>query len=1270
MRPRAQKTERGTALIITVGLLAVLAVIGFGFAVLARLHHDISGSYRASAQSDLIAQAAMQYAVGEIRYGWAHAPAGAAADYRTYQTGAVADPSDSPADPWFVDPTISSTGYVDTGGKKHYCNLRCNSYALVHDDLGARLGVSNIKVFDCAGKLNINDRDGAVPASLPDPSTHAATARLYATLHTLLVKLGYTSAQATGIATKLLQERSKLPNQRFGTLDEVKTKVLDQLPVTSTPPYHPAREYEILKHYLTIYSWPHQPPSDLAPYTIDPQGTTLERKSSAAGAITYCRSPINLNTAGKELIYALLRGVVASDGTLINDTDAEEVALWLVRKRGPERLDHWPNATMTAAWKNWVETTNPTYDRMLERKIAGWSAYPVGPFNSWNEAIDFFYGLAPRTTAFPHQGASADSDPFPDTVLNDKKVEAILAAFSPNVYATGLAGYTRAHISYSRISRDSGDDTGTKTTFREQISRDADATTPDVAPQVTGKNQLSSSCYNHPVCFSSLGRQEVYSRTYTFLKCDQGLASGVTANTLTAANFDGSAKTWLSSPSQWRGYTVVIYEGKGKGQMRGIVYIKNDLGGNNGRTLVVDKWRDIGVPGLSDDFDTSTDPNNDPKCLRTRYYIVGPGAFSDRVPAAGKESSISTPLPHILTDTETDTAGNWIANWEDGQWNGHRIVLYKATLSGTVETIDDNSIQERTIIGTDRATKSLILAPDLDLSLFTASPGNYIAYMILGCDGVVEHSGAFKAYDVVHDTTQEDFETLGSGRAAAASSSTFTYAATGPNHARDANGSLVAGIQPSRVDGWIAARRKEPTAPANALRLNFTKPTLAPEEGGAYVASNPTQSEIIKDVFTQNGMLLSDGLRLTGGSGRYVEYSVSTPLISNNRTDGGYVSLWIRPEEGFFSGTRNIIKIQGEDGQEELALQVVTTATNPLAAKLQLKLTFTKARDYEGTITDGNHLPMLPTAPPVQYQTDTGYYEDASYSNISTWRIGEWHHIAFAWYECSNDDPGVGPPGGNTDGNLGTDWRDDDTSGVGGKPDYKLDPEVASIVRLWVDTKSSAVAAENSLKAFNFYPPANSAVLRLCGDANATVDSVIVRTHADKQLNFTISPEGRYDGFNVGAPDNTQYAEYQSRSISIPNTGGDAITLGTISWTGFLPWMKEEDRWGGPISRTNKFPIRGQAALGGTWSLEVPQNAPAATAEQPGVFGGGRLRKASDERIIANTATSLQYRIYLLPRQGTVDGDNKPGLLEGRQTPVVEDVTITYLGPVVFYFWQ
>ncbi len=97
--------------------------------------------------------------------------------------------------------------------------------------------------------------------------------------------------------------------------------------------------------------------------------------------------------------------------------------------------------------------------------------------------------------------------------------------------------------------------------------------------------------------------------------------------------------------------------------------------------------------------------------------------------------------------------------------------------------------------------------------------------MILGCDGVVEHSGAFKAYDVVHDTTQEDFET---GRTAAASSGSFTYAATGPNHARNADGSLVAGVQPSRIDGWLAARRKEPTAPANALRLNFTKPPSRP----------------------------------------------------------------------------------------------------------------------------------------------------------------------------------------------------------------------------------------------------------------------------------------------------------------------------------------------------------------------------------------------------------------------------------------------------------
>ena len=51
MRPLRRNT-RGSALVITVGFLSVLALVGFGFAVVMRLHYDTSRCYRATAASD------------------------------------------------------------------------------------------------------------------------------------------------------------------------------------------------------------------------------------------------------------------------------------------------------------------------------------------------------------------------------------------------------------------------------------------------------------------------------------------------------------------------------------------------------------------------------------------------------------------------------------------------------------------------------------------------------------------------------------------------------------------------------------------------------------------------------------------------------------------------------------------------------------------------------------------------------------------------------------------------------------------------------------------------------------------------------------------------------------------------------------------------------------------------------------------------------------------------------------------------------------------
>lgn len=1214
--------KRGTALLITVGLLAVLAVIGFGFAVLARLHHDISRYYRASAQNDLIARAAIHYAISEVRYGYANAYPGIANGFRV---GAIAEPTDSPASPWFIDPTIASLGYktppVADGGddKIHYCNLACNSYALVQDDLGDRIAVSMVKVMDCAGKLNINDRDGT-------DSTW-----LTSVLQTLLSRLGIQPSD-TSFASKIIAKRETLPGKRFASLDQLKAEMTALT----------AEEFEILKHYVTVYSWPHQlPTTDGFPYIIRPEtggGGALERSESTSTPPDYVRSPININTAGEELIYAVLRNLQSSAGHFLSEAEAKEVSKWVIRKRDPANPRIWAlpdlagSAKITdATWLDWLGAasgvnpvpTEPTFKAALQREFHGWRLYPLGPFDSWHEVVSFLYSLAADAVPgmqHPFTGAA--------NKLTRQKIETVLAGISPNTFPTGLVGHNAYNLAFAHH------DKSANPPARNQFLRDRDAGTP-VEPQVFGKNNMTRGQDGHPFCFSSMGRFEVYSRTYTFVKAYSGTCATVSDPTDKWTHLTDSvdADIWSASPNQWRGYSVLIHEGKGKGQLRGIVYVKDDRTANDGkgRTLIVDRW-------------------SIPPDATSRYLILGPGPLFDR-PSAAADPTYD---PAKITVSANQIAdANDCISWEDDQWNGHRVVVYRASVQTgggpqgeDIELVIHPSIQERTIIDTIKNPTPpggrLIVAPPIDTTLLTG--GTQTFYVILGADGVVEHSAAIKAYDVIHHTTQEDFEK---------GSPTLASVATGPNNIYAAGGSLT---DASTIDGWLAARKKDVSPPPNnGFLQNFKNRNLAPDSGGGFHSSTPPGATILSDALgTQKGIFLSDGLHLANST-HYVDYTV-TNLCTPERHEGGVVAFWFRPDEAFFTGTHTILRIYGEDKtKEELSLRVNN-------ARLQLQVISTSDRQYEVTdwSPDPNHNPSTPGAY-AKYRSHTSTHEDGTYKDISTWKAGEWHHIAFAWYECANDDEDHNnEPAYNTDGNPATNWRDDDTGGAGGKPDYRLDPEVICRLRIWVDGQSSAVGPDNEKPAFNFCTPAGGGpALRLDGGGAGTIDGITAyRITGEKTLDISINPDVRYE--TAAGQEST----YTSSNISLPNTGDDRITLGAVTFTGFLPWMPDAERWGCP----SEPPIRVKVSLGGEESDDVPKLGDD-TPPRQGIFGGGPLLK-NGQPITTTGASTIQYKVILRAYHGENPGHASRGLIKGRQTPVLDDITITYLGPIVFYYWQ
>jgi len=1216
---RLHRNQRGSALVITVGFLAVLAVIGFGFAVLARLHHDISGHYQASAQKDLIAHAAIHYAIRDIRYGWEHAPEGIdtsvpAQMVPTFQIGAASEPTDSPASSWYVDPTISCKGYTDAAGKIRYCNLHCNSYALVHDDLGDRIGVSMVKVFDCAGKLNINDDYGG-------------NTRLESILQELFSRIGVTGVSPSTIASTNFTSLNQLKQIAGITGDE--------------------RKFEILKHYLTIFSWPHGVPSiqGFTPYVVSPDGSgSLQRVEGTVNPPNNIRSRININTASKELLAACLVGITYG-GIAIDDTKANAIADWIVRKRDFKSLDYWAGGSSSAEWQAWLPPASIT-----QRQKPSWRSYPLGPFDTWHEVTDFLYSLT--------DGATNDGDPFPTAgSLTVAEAEAVLAGICPNSFATlvGHNTWSRAYPHMRNVNT-----SATLFDFDDEQLRDKDdSTTPaDIKPQPVGKNELASNGDTHPFCFSSMGRFEIYSRTYAFVKAFQGTA---TASADPEFVVQDSSATWASSPPQWRGYSLLIYDGKGKGQLRGIVQ-------NASNTLTVGK---LSVP-----LDTVV---NSP--TQSRYYIVGPAAFVSRIdwdPVAKAYANKISATASTLTDSN--------ATWEDDEWNGHRLLLYRASISvgggpngEDVEQINNRAtIQERVIIDTDAANKKLVVAPDFDTSLLTID--SCTGYMILGSDGYTEHEAAVKAYDVIHHTTQEDFEK---------NKGACTNIATGPN-------AITGAADASRIDGWVAVAKEDVPAPGagGAMVHNFKSTALTPDSGGQFIgsASKPTlASDFAKDVFA-DGVLTSEGLYIRGGVDKRAAYKLTSALVTDEKQEGGFVSFWFRPSAEFFTGSRTLIRVVGSltdtanDKYEDLRLVSSLVSNKPT---LKLIVNYDQTIKYD-TFTYNS------SSWDVKFRQGSRTFEDTTYSDVSAWKPGEWHHIAFAWYECANDDQNYNDDATgtyNNDAKPESDWRDDeiepppDPADPTNLKDDLLDVEVIGRLRVWIDGKATTpISSANDVYAFNLKAAAGADACDLQvgygpSGIGGTVDGLIAYRLTgtptnDGDLDINVTPPTRRYKDGADPPTNEPYAIYNSPPITLPNS--DAYRLGSVAWTAWVPWCttaQRWDAWDAPsfpppalAQNTTKYPVHVQDTLAtqGT-SIHVPLRD---YGDQPALGGGGALRDGLGDPIEGDSS-QVSYKVYLYPNHGQADGDTvAKGKVMTRQTPVLDDITITYMGSIVFFHWH
>jgi len=500
--------------------------------------------------------------------------------------------------------------------------------------------------------------------------------------------------------------------------------------------------------------------------------------------------------------------------------------------------------------------------------------------------------------------------------------------------------------------------------------------------------------------------------------------------------------------------------------------------------------------------------------------------------------------------------------------------------------------------------------PDLDTSLLA---GSGHGYMILGTYGATTRDAAVKAYDVLRHTSQRDFAPGGS-------SDEPNDICIGPEKVP----ASWSGNQ-GRHDGYIAVRELEVDAGDSAtlggtatFRQNFTEADIAADTGEAKHSTTTAAT----GSFFAGGDVVAEGLYLRK-SGDKAGYDV-TNLVTADNDDGGVVGFWFCPDKSLFSGSHTLVRIHGATTSELLDLVVEN-------GRIRVRIEANRAQVY-------------------------------------------WHHIAFAWFECVDDAGSDNNPTYDDDSNAETDWRDDEVAPPG--TDRLLDPapQVYAVVRVWIDGQSGFDSTASAINAFNLTPAgAGKPALQLgiaSSPACGVFDSVAARPLAETEKSLTgingisVDPRNRYMGNDSGSA--TYYSFERTIDLPHPIARVGAVCLGTIALDACYPrkYIDKDDAYP-PVKATVELLDKDDATVGGT-AQTAPFDEP--TGARCTLGQGYVLRDSSWDTIHHTDAAKIRYTLKLTAYQGETAAGQFPQRCW--ESPVVNAVTITYLGPVVFYRWR
>ncbi len=222
--------NKGVVLIFTVGVLAMLVLIGMSFAISMLLDLKSSRNFENTTQARYLAEAGVNRAIGELKYG---------------TQGCLTDA-------------------VDVGGATGETWAQNNPYTAV---LSGNNGYTVTKIYDFASQIYINDTNPNLSAMLEN-------------LVGALIASGATSL-AAGDGALIVTSR---PASGYITKEDI----IDYTGFSKA-------KYNEIKNYITVRAFAD---SDV----INPLDTTTPYALSS-------RAPINVNTASREVLIAVLTGI-------------------------------------------------------------------------------------------------------------------------------------------------------------------------------------------------------------------------------------------------------------------------------------------------------------------------------------------------------------------------------------------------------------------------------------------------------------------------------------------------------------------------------------------------------------------------------------------------------------------------------------------------------------------------------------------------------------------------------------------------------------------------------------------------------------------------------------------------------------------------------------------------------------------------------------------------------------------------------------------------